>query len=167
MTAEVVARALQVARDRAVGFALLHLPVPHPPYFYNAATGINDRAAAPITGIFEQNQQGYIDALALTDRTLGKIRRAMEQAGVWDTTSVLVSSDHPYRHRPALDGKLRSKHVPYLLKMSGAMQPGNYDREISALITRKLILAMLSGEISCTSQVPAWLDAHRAEYPLD
>ena len=53
------------------------------------------------------------------------------------------------------------------LKMSGAMQPGNYDREISALITRKLILAMLSGEISCTSQVPAWLDAHRAEYPLD
>jgi len=116
MTAEVVARALQVARDRAVGFALLHLPVPHPPYFYNAATGINDRAAAPITGIFEQNQQGYIDALALTDRTLGKIRRAMEQAGVWDTTSVLVSSDHPYRHRPALDGKLRSKHVPYLLK---------------------------------------------------
>ncbi|MEO8373552.1 MAG: sulfatase-like hydrolase/transferase [Candidatus Solibacter sp.] len=167
VTRDVVAKALEVARDGSVGFSLLHLPVPHPPYFYNAATGKNNRGATPIKGLFEQNQRGYFDALVLTDRTLGQMRREMEQAGVWDTSTVLLSSDHPFRHRQALDGKPRSAHIPYILKMAGAAQPGNYDHPISALITKKLVLAILSGEISGAAQVPAWLDAHRAEYPLD
>ena len=167
MTAEVVARALEVAQDDTVGLALLHMPVPHPPYFYRAATGKNDRGATPIMGIFEQNQRGYIDALALTDRIIGQIRRTMEQAGVWDTTTVLFSSDHPFRHRPTLDGKQRSAHVPYLVKMAGAAQSANYSKAVSSLITKNLILAILSGEISGAAQLPLWVDEHRAEYPMD
>jgi arylsulfatase A-like enzyme len=167
VTTEVVSKALEVACDGAVGLALLHLPVPHPPYFYNAATGKNDRGATPIKGLFQQDQRGYFDALALTDRTIGQMRRAMEQAGLWETTTVLLSSDHPFRHRPALDGKPRSAHIPYILKMAGTVQSGNYDHPISALITKKLIRSILSGELSSAGQVPAWFDAHRAEYPLD
>ena len=101
VTENVVAKSLEVARDPGIGLALLHMPVPHPPYFYNAVTGKNDRGATPITGIFQQTQEGYIDALALTDKIIGQLRRSMEQAGVWDTTTVIFSADHPYRHRPA------------------------------------------------------------------
>ena len=51
------------------------------------------------TGIFAQNQSGYIDALALTDKIIGDLRRSMEHAGTWDTTTMIFSADHPYRHR--------------------------------------------------------------------
>jgi hypothetical protein len=104
VTASVAAKSLEVACDPGTGLALLHMPVPHPPYFYNAVTGKNDRGATPIAGIFQQTQEGYIDALALTDKIIGQLRHSMEHAGVWDSTTVIFSADHPYRHRPALDG---------------------------------------------------------------
>jgi len=162
----VLARAIQVVRDRDYGLVLLHLPVPHPPYFYDPATGRNDRGDTPVMGIFKQTQQGYIDALALTDRTIGILRSAMEQAGVWESTTVIWSSDHPLRHRPALDGKAVSHRVPYLVKAAGAGQAIRYEAPFSALITKKLIEAFLSGEISRSDQVASWIDVHRSEVPL-
>jgi len=162
----VLAKSLQVACDRSLGLILLHLPIPHPPYFYNAATGKDDLGATPIFGILKQTQQGYLDALELADKTLGSLRHAMEMAGVWDTATVVLSSDHPFRHHDTLDGKPTSRTVPYLIKAAGQTQPQQYDAAFSALLTSKLILAFLSGELARAEQVPAWLDAHRSEYPV-
>jgi hypothetical protein len=167
VTGNVVAKSIEVARDPAIGVALLHMPVPHPPYFYNAVTARNDRAAAPITGIFEQTQEGYIDALALTDKIIGQLRHCMEEAGVWDTTTVIFSADHPYRHRTALDGHAVSRRVPYLVKMAGPEKPLRYDAPFSALITKNLILAVLSGELSRPGDISHWIDCHRPDYALD
>jgi hypothetical protein len=167
VTDNVVAKSIEVARDPAIGVALLHMPVPHPPYFYNAVTGRNDRAAAPITGIFEQTQEGYIDALALTDKIIGQLRHCMEEAGVWDTTTVIFSADHPYRHRTTLDGHAVSRRVPYLVKMAGPEKHLRYDAPFSALITKNLILAVLSGELSRPGDISHWMDCHRPDYTLD
>jgi len=161
----VLAKSLQVACDRSFGLTLLHLPIPHPPYFYNAATGKDDLGAAPIFGFLKQTQQGYLDALELTDKTLGSLRHEMEMAGVWDTTTVVLSSDHPFRHHDKLDGKPTSRTVPYFIKAAGQTQPLQYNAAFSALLTSKLILAFLSGELARAEQVPAWLDVHRSEYP--
>jgi len=163
----VVAKSLEVACDPSVGMALLHMPVPHPPYFYNAATGQNDRGGALLTGIVQQTQQGYIDALALTDKIVGQLRRSMEQAGVWNTTTVIFSADHPFRHRTNLDGHPVSRRVPYLVKMAGPAEQLSYTAPFSALLTRKLIVAILSGELSRPAQISSWFDGHRADYQLD
>ena len=167
VTENVVAKSLEVACDPNVGLALLHMPVPHPPYFYNAATGRNDRAATPVTGIFQQTQEGYIDALALTDKIVGQLRRSMEQAGVWDSTTVIFSADHSFRHRTGLDGHPVSRRVPYLVKMAGPQKQLSYGAPFSALLTRKLILAILSGELSRPEEIPSWLDGRHADYQLD
>ena len=143
------------------------MPVPHPPYFYNADTGKNDRGATPIAGIFQQTQEGYIDALALTDKIIGQLRRSMEQAGVWDSTTVIFSADHPYRHRPALDGHPVSRRIPYLVKLAGPRKPLGYDAPFSALLTKELILAILNGELARPEEIPSWIDGHRAEYKVD
>jgi hypothetical protein len=162
----VLAKSLQVACDGGFGLTLLHLPVPHPPYFYNARTGKDDFAATPILGILKQNQQGYIDALALTDKSIGAIRQEMEKAGTWDTTTVIFSADHPYRHHDTLDGKPRSTTVPYLIKMAGQSQGLQCDTQFSAILTGKLILACLRGELSRPEQVAGWLNAHHSDYPV-
>ena len=167
VTENVVAKSLEVACDRGVGMALLHMPVPHPPYYYNAATGKNDRGAAPVTGMFEQTQEGYVDALALTDKIIGQLRQGMEAGGVWESTTVIFSADHPYRHRNGLDGHANSRRVPYLVKMAGQRKALSYQAPFSALVTRELILAILSGELSHAEELPGWLDRRRAEYRLD
>ncbi len=167
VTDSVVSKSLEVARDPRIGVALLHMPVPHPPYFYNAATGKNDLASAPVTGIFAQNQSGYVDALALTDKIIGDLRRAMEQAGTWDTTTIIFSADHPYRHRQALDGHPVSRRVPFLVKLAGPEKQQCYQAPFSALLTKNLILAILGGEISRPDQLPVWIDLHRADYAVD
>jgi hypothetical protein len=166
VTESVVAKSLEVASDPNVGLALLHMPVPHPPYFYDAATGKNDRGARPVTGIFKQTQEGYIDALALTDKIVGQLRHSMEQAGVWDSTTVILSADHSFRHREGLDGHPVSRRVPYLVKMAGPQKQLNYGAPFSALLTRKLILTILSGELSRPEEIPAWIDARHADYEL-
>jgi hypothetical protein len=167
VTENVVAKSLEVARDPAIGLALLHMPVPHPPYFFNAVTGRNDRAATPITGIFDQTQEGYLDALALTDKIIGQLRRSMEQAGVWDASTVIFSADHPYRHRISLDGRAVTRSVPYLVKMAGPHKQLCYDAPFSTLVTKNLILAILSGELSRPGEIPHWIDGHRPDYALD
>jgi len=163
----VVAKSLEVACDPSVGMALLHMPVPHPPYFYNAATGQNDRGGAPLTGIVQQTQQGYIDALALTDKVVGQLRHSMEQAGVWDSTTVVLSADHPFRHHTALDGHPVGRRVPYLVKMAGPQKQLSYSAPFSALLTRKLILTILSGELTRAEDIPSWIEGHHADYRLD
>ncbi|MCC6420281.1 MAG: sulfatase-like hydrolase/transferase, partial [Gemmataceae bacterium] len=64
----------------------IHLPIPHPPFVYEAATGRMTLRNSPVTG--------YWDALELMDATLGRLRGAMERAGLWDSTAVILSSDH-------------------------------------------------------------------------
>ena len=160
-----IGKALEAVRNRGIGLTLIHLPLPHPPYFYNAADQRDDRADQPVTGIFNQTQKGYIDALALTDRSIGAIRRAMEQDGVWDSTTLIFSADHPFRHREALDGKTTSHIVPYIVKMAGHNQPLSCDASFSALLTEKLILAVLSKELRAPEQAEAWLEKRASEFP--
>ena len=43
----------------------------------------------------------------------------MKSAGLWESTTVLISADHPYRESEALDGK-SDPRVPFLLKLAEA-----------------------------------------------
>jgi arylsulfatase A-like enzyme len=87
---------------------LIHLLTPHFPHAYDRAAGTFTLGNAPL--------RGYYDSLALTDLALAQLRRAMEAAGTWDSTTVLLSSDHPMKHAALLDGKSDAR-VPFLLKL--------------------------------------------------
>ncbi|HST53114.1 MAG TPA: sulfatase-like hydrolase/transferase [Pyrinomonadaceae bacterium] len=152
-----------VAANREFGLTFVHLPVPHPPYIYERAKGeLKDAAGG-----------SYLDNLALADRTLGELRRAMEQAGSWETTTVVVSSDHwmrsdYWRVRPfwtALDSETfdeRVEHrVPFIVKLAGQKSGTTYDAPFNTVLTRDLIMEVLGGRIRDPGELAAWLDAHR------
>jgi hypothetical protein len=156
-------RALEAVSRPELGLVLVHLPVPHPP-------GIYRRDQALLT---TDRKGDYLDNLALADRTLGELRGAMEAAGVWNTSAVLVSSDHPWRtahwrannvwsaeESAACRGKEYSS-VPFLLKLAGQQQGAVYDRPFNTVVTSDLILALLRGEISSAEQLAGWLDQGR------
>jgi hypothetical protein len=138
--------------DCDFGFTLVHLPVPHAPHAYDRKTGNFTLGNSPIAG--------YLDSLALLDRSVGELRRTMENAGVWDSTTVLFTSDHGYRDSEALDGK-SDPRIPYLLKLASQKDAVTYTQEFNTVLTADLLLCVLRGEIGDPATAVAWLDRNR------
>jgi hypothetical protein len=148
----ILVEAERLSVDRDFGLTLVHLPIPHAPHAYNRKTGTFTLGNSPIAG--------YVDSLALLDRTVGELRRTMEDAGVWDSTTVLFTSDHGYRDSEALDGK-SDPRVPYILKMASQKDPVAYTQEFNTVLTADLLMGVLSGEITDPASAVAWLDSNR------
>jgi hypothetical protein len=51
--------------------------------------------------------------------------------------------------------------------MAGPHKQLCYDAPFSTLVTKNLILAILSGELSRPGVIPHWIDGHRPDYALD
>lgn len=159
-------RALEWAADPSIGLVLLHFPVPHPPSIYSPSTG-----ALTLSG-----QMGYLDNLALADRTLGLLRRSIEDAGLWDRSAILVSADHGWRasywsNAPgwtsAEDAAVRTdtSTVPFLLKLPGQTSSAVYNKPLPTVVTRRLITEILSRRLSDPAAIPLVIARIEAEMP--
>ena len=161
----ILGRSLEAVSAEKDNLILLHLPIPHRPYFYDSSTGKDDFMAEPFS-FLKSPQRGYVEMLKLVDLTAGQIRRTMESAGVWDKTTVLISADHPDRNRSSYDGKPMGHTVPYILKLAGHHEKLVYDRPFSALVTRALLMAVLRREVSTPEEVAGWLDKHSTDFAI-
>lgn len=141
--------AKKAVADPRLGLVVLHLSVPHEPAIYRRDKG-------ELT-LFNFRSDWYFDNLALADRTLGDLRREMERAGLWDQSTVIVTSDHPLRWYAMLD-EIVDPRVPFLVKMAGQKQEVVYPPPLRSLIAHELTLAVLRGELSQPEQVIRWFD---------
>jgi arylsulfatase A-like enzyme len=143
--------ALKAAADPSIGLVFLHDPVPHAPHTYDRVQRAFTKRNAPF--------DGYLDSLALADLILGEIREAMTASGVWDTTTLLVSADHPYRASRQLDGK-SDPRVPFLMKLSAQKSAVEYCEPLQTLVSKRLLESVLRGEVSTPQEALAWLRAN-------
>jgi hypothetical protein len=153
-------RAYAGAADPQIDLLFIHFPLPH-------LFGIYNRARGEFT---LNNSLGYTDNLALVDRTVGEIRHAIEQAGLWDSTSILITSDHGLRPEwwrghmgwtPELErltGGVQSETVPFIVKLAGENHGEVYERAFSSVLTSGLVLEMLNGGVDTPEEAAAWLD---------
>ena len=81
----------------------------------------------------------------------------MESDGIWDKTTVLITSDHPYRSAAAIDGKMDPR-IPYFLKLACQKDTYGYARPFNAVLTHDLVLAILRDELAHPKEVADWLD---------
>jgi Sulfatase len=154
---ELLKHAEQVATDPKFGLVFIHFPIPHPPGFYRAATGDFDCHG------------DYIDNVSLVDRTLGEMRAAMEASGTWNSSTIIISSDHPYRpwlwgsvNHPDANGKIPSDQglstrVPLLVKLPKQHRGVRYDRRFNTLVLHDMILALLRGDFDEPNELTGWL----------
>jgi len=151
------AAGLRLASDRSLGFALIHLPVPHAPAIYDRRTG---HFSLSVSG-----DAGYFDSLALADRSLGELRRAMEANGSWTSTTVMLFADHG--RRSLADGvSVAHPEVPLLVKLAGSTVGQEYPAAFNAVLVHDLTLELLAGRLHSTADVVAWLDANRNRWPV-
>jgi arylsulfatase A-like enzyme len=148
-------------------FVFVHFPTPHMFAIYDRHRA--EFALSPDTD--------YLDNLALVDRTVGEIRGTLEKAGLWESTTLLVTSDHAVR--PAmwhnrynwssaferLIGPGASRTVPFILKLARHHEGTVYEPSVSNLTATQLSLAALSGEVATPQQAVVWL-TRQSSHPL-
>ena len=146
--------AIEIVGNPEIGLALVHWPVPHTSRGPTSAHDLDE----------------YLENLVRADRALAEVRAEMERAGLWETTTIIVTSDHGFRNDAALDAPINSHElrlplVPFLLKLPGRAQPLEYAPPFNTVLTRDLIQALLGGELSTSDDVASWLDRHRGSAP--
>ena len=151
----ILEKARRFTVDSRFGLVYVHWPIPHGP-------GIYDRRKRQFTVVtWQRLEDWYLDNLTLADQTIGEIRRAMEKTGVWDNTTVLITSDHSWTLSKTFDGKEDSR-VPFLLKLPGQTTPVTYEARFNTILIHDLLLEILSGRLSSTSEIVPWLDRDRS-----
>lgn len=150
----------KLLRDPSVGFMLLHMPVPHPPGFFNRRTGKLSTSGT------------YIDNLALADRVLGHVRQVLEQQGEWNSSTVIVMGDHSWRtqliwtklpewtaeEQRASDGGKFDDRPAYIVKLAGQTSGTRIDDPYQAVRTRALMDALMDGKIRTSEDLKDWVD---------
>lgn len=139
----------KVVVDRKLNLILIHWPIPHMPYIY-------DGQAGRFSWVVPLN--GYFGNIVLADRSLGAIRRKMEEAGLWDGSVIIVTADHFWRNSKLYDSR-EDGRVPFIIKIPGKMQSARFDRKFNTVVTRELLEGFLRKEFKTTAQVTGWLDA--------
>jgi hypothetical protein len=142
-------QAKQAVADPQLGLVVLHLAVPHGP-----AIARRDRGELTL---FNFRADWYFDNLALADQSLGVLRREMEGAGLWDASTVIVTSDHSLRWYAMLDATVDAR-VPFLVKLAGQKQEILFRPPLPARLAHDLTLSLLRGEVAGPEEVRLWLD---------
>jgi hypothetical protein len=152
--------AIRTASNGRFGLVLLHLPLPHLP-------GVYDQAAGRLTvSNFGGAEAEYLDNLALVDRVVGELRRALERARLLDRTWIVASSDRWWRASKRPDGQV-DRRVPFLVRPPDGGRAVHVDGAFSTLGTHDLVLAILRGSISDTDRAAAWLRRYPSAPPKD
>jgi arylsulfatase A-like enzyme len=142
-----LADARAAVADTSLGLVFVHLAVPHHPPIY-------DREDDELTAL-NYHINGYYDNLVLADRTLGVLRRALEESDLWDRSTVVLTSDHSRR-----EGE-DDWRVPFVVKLAGQRTGGRaYRAPFNTVALHDLTLALLRGQVS--GGVARWLDGWRA-----
>lgn len=143
------AEALGVAADPETSFAFLHYSIPHSPGFYDARKRDFSVALA-------SEMSGYVNNLALVDRTLGELLAALEKAGLRDSTALILTSDHWWRSAPWVKSR-QGYPVPLVIQVKRGGPALRVDVPLCTVSLRPIAGALLSGRLSDHQGVAAAL----------
>ncbi|HYI91948.1 MAG TPA: alkaline phosphatase family protein [Bryobacteraceae bacterium] len=151
--------ALRMVADAGLHLVYLHYPVPH-------SLTIYDRKTKDFTA---RDGVNYSDNLLLVDRTVSELRSALETAGLWEKTAILLTSDHPmrvpmYQTNPEWDAEQASaltrapeRYVPFVLKLAGQTEGLKYTNPLGTVATSDLTSAILSRQVTTANDAASWL----------
>lgn len=129
----------RLVKDPGYDVVFVHAPVPHGPDVY-------DRRSDSFSP-FIFSKDGYFGNLELADMFLAEVRKELEKADLWNRTSILITSDHEWRHVYLYD-HVRTRKVPFLLKLRNQREPDVIPHEFSPMVvTRSLLIRLLKGEV--------------------
>jgi len=148
-----MADALAFIADPSLDLVVLHLAPPHYPWIYDAVM-----RRYTLMGF---GAKGYVGNLALADATLGEIRAAVRSSGRETATTLVVTSDHPWRQSRSLDGRADPR-VPLLVRLAGDAHADTLHARLNTVLLGDFVLATLGGEIRSSTDLARWFSDRAA-----
>lgn len=146
---EMHAEALRCVADPNRNIIFLHYGIPHPPGIFNAQTG--KFSAWPRSEI-----DGYIDNLALVDRTLGELLSAIDRAGLRNSTNLVLTSDHWWRGAPWAVTHAPNP-VPLIIQAAGDHTGFVFNGPVLTTCLRELVRGVLADEVTSNAKITEFL----------
>ena len=144
---ESMARAHHIILDRSIHFVFLHMPVPHPPGFYDRKTHKFCECG------------NYLDNLVLADDALANLMHDIDQTPERDQTTLIVSSDHSWRvplwrgsdgwtpEEEAVSKGLFDERPVFLVHFPGQTSASEVSSPTSELLEHDVVAAMLQDKL--------------------
>ncbi len=145
--------------------ALWHIPLPHYPFVWDVDGLQPDLAHRPIHAVMT-DPDGYTANLRYMDTILGLLVARLKDAGLWDSTLLVVTSDHGWRLDPAispdecrypiedLDPSSPYRRIPFWVKYPGSRHAGEHI-DAAGCHARPLLWDIVSNELSLqTNSLP-------------
>jgi arylsulfatase A-like enzyme len=79
----------------------------------------------------------------------------MEEAGLWNSSALIVTSDHGWRGNNQSTNKL---HVPLIIKLPNSEKPFSYTPQIHTFTLFDFTREFLAGRIANNRQLTEWFD---------
>jgi|GEM_PF-6163227 len=161
-----VASLIRFAQDPNINFCFAHLQGAHHPSCY-------DRKKEDFK-LF-QKHFSYFDSLALIDKTIGYLKQKLQEAGLWDDTTIILTSDHWWRiyaakaqQIPLLDSEWAYREeidhrVPFIIKLAGEDRRFEFEEECSNSILRKLVNAFFDGQIVNNEELALFFSSQKID----
>lgn len=134
-----------------------HLPLPHYPTCYD-----------PQTKKIALKKTKYFDNVYLSEKILRYIRQSLEKKNLWDSSTIIVTSDHWLRTEKGfideyilqedasfqkLLEKRKAPYVPFLIKMPFQQSIRQIDTKISSLILHDIVVQIMNSTLETEDQV--------------
>jgi len=153
--------ALEVLSDNSMDFYWLHMPVPHQPWIYDAERK-RFRAQA-MYGVTDKPR--YLGNVQLADRFLGKVVAQLKQEGIWDDSTLIVTSDHPGERWLAEDS-FYSHRVPLLIKLPQQRRGYRFENWVLQTQIKPIIEWIAVRKNRDPEELTTWLKAQDSAVPV-
>lgn len=151
--------ALDSLQDPNIDFSFYHFSVPHWPFLARSDDG----------------DETHYSALEVANDTLGALRKSLEDTGRWDSTVIIVSSDHAERAKNSGDFSflpeeqrmeaVNDTRIPFIVKFANQETPVAYEPILNTVISKQLIIEIFENRIKTATDMVAWLDQLQIERP--
>jgi arylsulfatase A-like enzyme len=123
----------------------------------------------------DDGDETHYSALEVANDTLGALRKSLEDTGRWDSTVIIVSSDHAERAKNSGDFSflpeeqrkeaVNDTRIPFIVKFANQETPVAYEPILNTVISKQLIIEIFENRIKTATDMVAWLDQLQIERP--
>ncbi len=148
---------LAALSSSAIDFIYIHDSIPHPPSIWDAE--LMKYYMNILLKISDDRIKLYLNNVQLVDDFLGRIMNHMKEKGIWDTSTIIIGSDHRWRKPP----DKRLENIPLLIKFPLQKTAYAYDRQVLPTEIKAMIEQIAVHKVHDPMAFMQWLDQQPRE----
>jgi hypothetical protein len=130
-----VRAAMAAAANPSYDLVAIHAGFPHSPWVYDAKRKT-----------FSLSKSNYLDSIGSADYYLALVRQAMQEAALWDQSTIIITADEGNRLWQGEDVHTVGA-VPFLVKLPYQQRGRDFSCNLDVIVLRSLIEGLLNGRV--------------------